>query len=92
MDELDLEFIYNQLKDRYDLKLSSGLALDAGFSWDVKVLTGKSALGTFYLYDEVVHNILTYDTEEEMCVKHWHPGDTQEALQMVIEFMEGTIV
>ena len=48
-DSLDLKYIYKQLKDKFDLELTSGLALDAGFGWDMEVLTGKSTLGRFYL-------------------------------------------
>lgn len=88
---LDLQFIYDRLKDKYDLELTTGLALDAGFSWDVEVLTGKSILGRFYLYDEGCHCILNYDTEEGMCDKHWHPGDTAEALELVVAFMEARL-
>jgi hypothetical protein len=56
------------------------------------VLTGESCLGRFYLYDEVVHYILNYDTDEGMASRHWHPEDTEEALRYVVAFMEGTIV
>lgn len=91
-DCLDLKYIYEQLKDKYDLQLANGLELDAGFGWDIEVLTGESCLGRFYLYDEVVHYILNYDTDEGMASKHWHPEDTEEALRYVVAFMEGTIV
>ena len=89
---LNLKYIYDQLIDKYDLELTTGLALDAGFSWDMEVLTGKSILGRFYLYDEGCHYILNYDTEKGIANKHWHPGDTAEALELVAAFMEGTIV
>ena len=41
---LNLRYIYDQLKDKYDLELATGLALDAGFGWDAEALTGKSFL------------------------------------------------
>ena len=88
---LNLKYIYDQLKDKYDLELTTGLALDAGFGWDMEVLTGKSFLGRFYLYDEGCHYILNYDTEEGIANKHWHPQDTTEALELVVAFMECTI-
>ena len=91
-DGLDLKYIYEQLKDKYDLQLANGLELNAGFGWDIEVLTGESCLGRFYLYDEVVHYILNYDTDEGMASRHWHPEDTEEALRYVVAFMEGTIV
>ena len=92
MDTLNLELIYDQLKDKYDLELTTGLALDAGFGWDLKVLSGKSAMGRFYLYDSGANFILDYDTEEGMAKKHWHPEDTEEALHYVVAFMENMIV
>ena len=91
-DGLDLKYIYEQLKDKYDLQLANGLELDAGFGWDREVLTGENDLGRFYLYDEGCHYILDYDTEEGIAGKHWHPEDTEEALRYVVAFMEGTIV
>ena len=88
---LNLKYIYDQLKDKYGLELTTGLALDAGFGWDMEVLTGKSILGRFYLYDEGCHYILNYDTDEGIANEHWHPDDTAEALELVVAFMEGTI-
>ena len=88
---LDLKEIYNKLKERYELELSTGLALNAGFGWDMEVLTGKSTLGRFYLYFNGMNVILDYDTEEGMCDKHWHPGDTAEALELVVAFMEAQL-
>ena len=90
-DSLDLKYIYKQLKDKFDLELTSGLALDAGFGWDMEVLTGKSTLGRFYLYDEGCHYILNYDTEEGIAGRHWHPEDTTEAMALVAAFMDGTL-
>lgn len=92
MTKLDLDFICDQLKDKYDLELTTGLALNAGFDWDMKVLTGKSDLGRFYLYDNGANLILDYDTEEGIANRHWHPEDTAEALTLVAAFMEGTII
>ena len=92
MDKLDLSFIYQNIKDKYSLTLTNARSLNAGFGWDMEVLTGESDLGRFYLYDEGVHYILNYDTEDGMANKHWHPKDTEEALRYVIAFMEGTIL
>lgn len=85
----DLEYIYSQLKDKYNLALTTGLALDAGFAEDLQVLTGKSSIGRFYLYHNGMDLILDYDTEEGISGNHWHPADTAEALGYVVAFMEG---
>ena len=86
---LDLEPVYAQLKDRYDLTLTTGLAVDAGFGWDLPVLTGKSGKDTFYLYDNGANIILDYNTETGLSDSHWHPEDEEDAVRLVIEFMEG---
>ena len=48
----DLEFIYEQLKGKYDLLLTTTFALDEGYTIDVPVLCGSSVLGRFELYKE----------------------------------------
>lgn len=88
---LDLESVYAQLKDRYDLTLTTGLKVDAGFGWDLPVLTGKSGKATFYLYDNGANIILDYNTETGISHNHWHPEDEAEAVGLVIEFMEGRL-
>lgn len=88
---LNLIPIYEQLKDRYDLKLTSGLAVDAGFGEDLPVLTGKSGAETFFLYDNGANIILDYDTEQGIAHNHWHPAGEEEAARLVIEFMEGRL-
>lgn len=89
---LDLEFIYRQLKEKYELNLTTGLALNAGFDWDLAVLTGTSWLGTFYLYFNGIDAILDFDTKEGIANRHWHPADTNEAIKMVEEFMKGKLI
>ena len=89
---LDLRAIYGKLKDSYALTLTTGLALDAGFDWDLEVLTGESKLGRFYLYFNGIDAILDYDTDHGMSGMHWHPIDNDEALDHVVRFMEGTLL
>lgn len=88
---LDLKTIYNKLKGQYALELSTGVTLNAGFDWDMEVLTGKSTLGRFYLYFNGIDVILDYDTESGMLASHWHPSDNDQALNYVVRFMEGTL-
>ena len=87
-DVLNLEAVYDRLKGKYDLTLTTGLALNAGFGWNLPVLTGTGKLGTFYLYDEGAGPVFDYDTEEGKAVWHCHP-DTDEALVLVAAFMDG---
>ena len=88
---LELKPVYGQLKDKYDLTLTTGLAVDAGFGEDLPVLTGKSGGETFYLYDNGANIILDYNTEKGIAHNHWHPAGEEEAAHLVIEFMEGRL-
>ena len=89
---VDLDFIYDKLKEKYNVELTSGLQLDTGFGWDIPVLTGKGPLGRFHLYDEGIQCTLDYDTEGGFANRHWHPQDTAEALNYVAAFLDGTIL
>lgn len=73
--------------------LTNAFALNMGFDVDIKVLSGKSSLGTFALYkdneewDEFVSSVdLHNDT-----YTHWHPYTKEEALNDVVAFMQGTL-
>lgn len=103
MDNNDLEFIYEQLKDKYDLLLTNTFSLNAGYTIDVPVLCGKSVLGRFELYkedddcDEFVFTVefaipkkLRWFLPEEKYT-HCHPQTQEQALEDVIAFMEGTL-
>ena len=90
MDHLDLDLIYRQLKDRYPLVLTNAFSLNAGFRKDFQVLFGQSSQNRFYLYFDGVISIFDIENQAGTLADHWHPDDTQEAMQMVIEFMEDT--
>ena len=98
----DIEYIYNKLCNKHNLLLTNSFALNAGFTIDVPVISGKSELGEFLLYvDE--------DTKEPhggmfvFCVEyekrtwfrkrlvkraaHWHPQNIEDAIKYVDEFM-----
>lgn len=102
MKKHDLELIYEQLKDKYDLLLTNTFALDSGYTIDVKVLCGESALGRFDLYkenddwDEYVFTVeLAKPKKTLWCPSgekytHWHPQSLNQALEDIVAFMEGT--
>lgn len=89
MGDLDLESIYDQLKDKYDLVLTNAFSLNAGFLVDHQVLFGKSDVAKFYLYYDNIMAIFDIENNEGTSGDHWHPDNTSEALQNVIDFMEG---
>ena len=102
MGKHDLDFIYEQLKNKYDLILTNTFALDSGYTIDVKVLCGESILGKFNLYkevddwDEFVFSVEYATPRKERWslipekYTHWHPQSRDQALNDVIAFMEGT--
>ena len=102
MGKHDLDFIYEQLKTKYDLILTYTFALDSVYTIDVKVLCGESIFGKFNLYkevddwDEFVFSV-EYATPRKKRwsltpekYTHWHPQSREQALNDVIAFMEGT--
>ena len=90
MDNIDLFLIYRQLKDRYNLKLTNAFSLNAEFREDFQVLFGQSAKNKFYLYHDGVIAIFDIENQAGTLADHWHPDNTQEAMQMVVDFMEDT--
>ena len=107
MNNKSLEFIYEQLQDKYDLVLTNTFALECGYSIDVPVLCGTSVLGNFHLYfDDDFQDSRYY--QFVFSVKfphpkkrvwfmpkeegtHWHPQSVDEAINDVIAFMEGNL-
>ena len=101
----DLEFIYEQLKSKYDLLLTNTFALDAGYTIDVPVLCGESVLGKFELYVDDDFQDGSYEFVFSVTFPapkkrswffpadtgtHWHPQTKEQALEDVIAFMDGT--
>ena len=80
--------VYETLKDRYDLLLNTGFALDEGFTADMPVLVAKAGGYILELYGA---GILVLDVMDEARTKgtHWHPYDIKEAVSDIVEFMEG---
>ena len=90
MDNLDLNLIYQQLKDKYDLALTNAFSLNAGFRKDFQVLFGQTSQNKFFLYHDGEVAIFDIENQAGTLADHWHPDDTQEALEMIIDFMEDT--
>lgn len=95
MEKHDLEIIYEQLKDKYDLVLTNTFSLDDGYTIDVKVLCGKTSIGRFHLYkendawDEFVFSVEYAQVKPGEEYTHWHPQSRNQAMRDVVAFMEG---
>ena len=98
----DLEIIYDQLKDKYDLLLTNTFSLDDGYTIDVPVLCGQAAHGRFHLYkesDDTDMFVFSVEYAQPKVIStppyveqytHWHPYAIEGAMDDVIAFMEGT--
>lgn len=102
----DIEFIYNQLKDKYELFYTNSFALNDGFSIDIPIICGESVLGKFYLYVdkdtmephdcEFVFSVV-YKKRTLLSKKlkehytHWHLVSIDEAISNIEKFMTGEL-
>ena len=81
--------VYEQLKDRYDLVLTTTAELDDGFTIDVPIVVGNAHGQIIELYaceDMFVIDVL--NDERTMCT-HWHPYSIEDAVSDIAEFMDG---
>lgn len=88
---LDLNTVYNQVKDIYPVVLTNTYALENGredYDEDYQILYGISSAGRFLLYDDGLDIIFDAD-KADGTYTHWHPLDTEEAIKDVILFMGG---
>ncbi len=85
----DIINIYEQLKDRYDLVLTTTSALDEGFAVDCPVIVGKAHGQMIELYEDGGDFILDVMDAEQTKGTHRHPNDVAAALEDIAEFMEG---
>lgn len=85
----DVLTVYEQLKDKYDLVLTTTAALDEGFTVDCPILVGKAHEQIIELYEDGGMFILDVMDEEQTKGTHWHPYDVEDAVEDIAEFMEG---
>lgn len=85
----DLKVIYEQLKGRYPLVLTTTAALDEGFTVDCPILVGKAHGQILELYlDEEMFVMDVMDAAQTKGT-HWHPNDVEDAVKDIVKFMEG---
>ena len=92
--QLDVVAVYEKLKDRLPLTLTHAFALENGesdYDVDYTMVCGTSSAGSFQLYDNGLYGILDVDKADGRYT-NWHPADMDEALHMVIAFMEGNLI
>ena len=82
--------VYEKLKDRKDIKLTSTMAVEnSGFTADLETFYGESPKGRFFLcYDEGVDLFVFDAVYSDGSYTHWHPWEVEDAVRDIIEFME----
>lgn len=85
----DLQAVYEQLKDKYDLVFTHTGALEGGFTADFPIMVGSAHGQILYLSEEGVDFVLTVENIQRTMDTHWHPMDVEDAIFDVEEFMQG---
>jgi len=85
----DVVEVHEQLKDRYNLVLTTTSALDEGFTVDCPIIVGKAHGQILELYEDGGYFILDVMDVEQTKGTHWHPNDVEGAVDDIVEFMEG---
>ena len=85
----DVLAVYEQLKDRYALVLTTTSALDEGFTIDCPIIVGKAHGQIIELYEDGGDFILDVMDEKQTKGTHWHPNDVDGAIADIVEFLEG---
>ena len=85
----DLFAVYEQLKDKYEMILTTTAALNEGFTVDCPIVVGKAHSQIIELYED--DGIFVLDVKDEAHTKgtHWHPCDVEDAVVDITEFMDG---
>ena len=81
--------VYAQLKDRYDLILTTTSALDEGFTINCPILVGNAHEQIIELYSDGYLFVMDVMDKTQTKGTHWHPNDVDSAVEDIVEFMEG---
>ena len=84
----DVIEVYEQLKDRYDLVLTT-TALDEGFTVDCPIIVGKAHGQIIELYEDGGDFVMDVMDAEQTKGTHRHPNNIESAADYIAEFMEG---
>lgn len=88
---IDLNAVYNRLKNKYPLILTNTFSLENGaedYGEDFLILCGESTVGKFQLYDNGLNIIFDVDKADGTYL-HWHPADFEEVIEDIELFMQG---
>ena len=81
--------VFAQLKDKYDIILTTTSALDEGFTIECPIIVGKAHGQILELYSDGDMFVLDVMDAEQTKGTHWHPNDVDSAIKYIVEFVEG---
>ena len=87
-DEKVLE-VYQQMKDKYNLLLTTTFDLDENFTIDCPIIVGKAHGQLIQLYSDGDEFVLDVMDEAQTKGTHWHPSTVNSAVKYIAEFMDG---
>lgn len=87
--EQDIFNIYEQLKNKYDIVLTTTFQLSEGFTIDCPIIVGKSHEQIIELYVCDGMFVLDVMNAEKTQGTHWHPHEINDAINDIVEFMNG---
>ena len=86
---MNVQEVYEQLKGKYNVILTSTAALDEGFTVDCPIIVGKAHGQIIELYSDGNMFVLDIMDAEQTKGTHWHPNNLAAAVENIAEFMEG---
>lgn len=83
-----LTLIFNRLRERFPVTLTTAFAVDDGFTEDLPILVGQTGTSDFwlYLYDDEL--VLSYGVPGQAHRDHSHPQSAAEAVRWLTDLME----
>ena len=85
----DVFTVFNRLKDKYPLVMTTTFALNEGFERDCPILVGKAHGQIIELYNDYGMFALAIMDEAQTKGTHGHPCDIAAAAEEIAAFMEG---
>ena len=85
----DVIEVYWQLKDRYDIVLTTTSALSEDFTIDCPIVVGKPHGQMIEFYKDGGDFVIDVMDAEQTKGTHWHPGDVAKAVDDISDFLEG---
>lgn len=88
---VDLKFIYEKLKDNYDVEIADLMDTDLDLWIDCDVLTTKADKGTLYLFNDFDDAVILIENVDRTARCNLYPSSTSEAIEHVTDFLQDNV-